>query len=173
MSAPLLAEFETPERLIEAARRIARAGHRPLDALTPFALPALAEVFPSERSHIRWAMLIAGSAMAAVAYSIQWFSAVVDYPLDVGGRALNSWPVFLLVPFEVALLAAAVAGFATLLRESGLPRLHDAVFAVRDVERASQDRFFLLAQPKEAAEPNELRHSLEQLGAVSVSTVPP
>ena len=53
-------------------------------------------------------MLVAGLTMAAFAYGLQWYSSVVNYPLDVGGRPLNSWPVFMLVPFEVGVLAAVI-----------------------------------------------------------------
>jgi hypothetical protein len=75
-------------------------------------------------SPIRWPMLIAALSVAAVAYALEFWSAVYAYPIDSGGRPLNSWPIFLLVPFEVAVLAAAVAGFAALLFLCGLPCLH-------------------------------------------------
>jgi hypothetical protein len=173
MNAPLLAEFETAEKTVDAARRVVHAGHRPLDAFTPFSVAELSELIPRDRCRIRPLMLIMGLGTAAFAYWLQWYSAVFDYPLDVGGRALNSWPVFLLVPFEVAMLAAALAGFVTFLWECGLPRLYDSIFAVRGFERATQDRFFLLVQAQASAEPNALRHCLESLGAVSVTAVPP
>jgi hypothetical protein len=104
---------------------------------------------------------------------MQWYSAVVDYPLNVGGRPLDSWPVFLLVPFEVGMLLAALSGFVAFLWSCGLPRLHDPLFALPSFERATQDRFFLLAEaaPKRAA--GGLRRAFEQSGAAAVTTVPP
>ena len=62
---------------------------------------------------------------------LEFWSAVYAYPIDSGGRPLNSWPIFLLVPFEVGVLAAAVAGFAALLVLCGLPRLHHPVVRLR------------------------------------------
>ena len=56
---------------------------------------------------------------------------------------MNSWPVFLLVPFEIGILAAGIAGFVALLWSCGLPRLHHPLFAYPGIERASQDRFFI------------------------------
>ena len=73
-------------------------------------------------------MPIAALALAAAAYALEFWSAVYAYPIDSGGRPLNSWPIFLLVPFEVGVLAAAVAGFAALLVLCGLPRLHHPLF---------------------------------------------
>jgi hypothetical protein len=104
---------------------------------------------------------------------MQWYSAVVDYPINVGGRALHSWPVFLLVPFEVGMLAAALAGFIAFLMGCGLPRLHHAVFNVAGIERASQEHFFLLAEQATSKPPNDLRHLLEGAGALAVTEVRP
>ena len=68
---------------------------------------------------------------------------MIDYPYNSGGRPFDAWPAFMLVPFATGILLAAIAGFATFLIECGLPRLHDALFAVEGFERASQDRFML------------------------------
>ena len=83
--------------------------------------------------------------VAVLAFGLQWYSAVIDYPLNSGGRPLNSWQVFLLVPFEVGVFAAALCGVVALLWSCGLPRLHHPLFEVPGFERATQDRFFLLA----------------------------
>lgn len=143
MTRVLLAEFADPQALTEAARAAVDAGVRPLDAFTPFPVSGLDELLATQRSWIRPAMAVGGFGIAALAYFIQWYSSVFDYPINSGGRPLHSWPVFLLVPFEVGVLGAAVAGFLALLWQTGLPRLHDPVFAVPALERASQDRFFL------------------------------
>jgi len=95
VNGPLLAEFGDPDALLRAARLVRRDGHRAIDALTPFPLAEIDEVLDVEPSRIRSAMLIAGFGMAAFAYGLQWYSAAIDYPINVGGRPLNSWPVFL------------------------------------------------------------------------------
>ncbi|GJE26660.1 DUF3341 domain-containing protein [Methylobacterium organophilum] len=171
MSRPLLAVFETPEALVQALR-VARAdGHRALDAFTPFPVPALTEAFAPPRNPVRPVMAIAGFGAAAAMYALQWYSSVIAYPLNSGGRPLHSWPVFLLVPFEVGVLAAAFAGFVAMLWTCGLPRLHHPLFALPQFERASQDRFLLLVAPRGEAAP--LRQRLEQAGATLVSEMPP
>lgn len=166
-SAPLLAEFETPDALVRALRLVRGDGHRPLDAYTPFPLEELSGALPPARNPVRFVMAVAGFGAAAAMYGLQWYSAVVDYPLNSGGRPLHSWPVFTLVPFEFGVLAAAVAGFAAMLWACGLPRLNHPVHDMPQFERASQDRFLLLVAPK--AEPAALRLRLEEAGAVLVS----
>jgi hypothetical protein len=143
MTRLLLAQFSDRARFLAASRRLHDAGHRLLDAFTPFPVEGILELLPRRRSHVRVVMFVAGIGMAAIAYGLEYFSAVIDYPYNSGGRPLDAWPAFMLVPFATGILAAAVAGFATLLVETGLPRLHDPLFAVDGFERASQDRFIL------------------------------
>ena len=58
-------------------------------------------------------MFIAGMLMAALAYGTEYYSAVIGYPYNSGGRPLDAWPAFMLVPFAIGILAAAIAGFIT------------------------------------------------------------
>jgi hypothetical protein len=172
MTGPLLAEFHDPETLRDALGQVKKGGHRALDAFSPYPVEGLDEDLGDHPSRIRYAMLGGGLAMATGAFALQWFSAAVDYPINSGGRPLNSWQVFWLVPFEVGVFAAALCGVLALLWSCGLPRLHHPLFEIPGFERATQDRFFLLA----AAETDDeaalaLRHVLESAGALVVTEV--
>jgi len=170
MTRQYIAEFGAPEQLLGAARQLRRDDHILLDAFTPFPVAELDDILALKPSNIRWTMLASGVFMAALAYWLQWYSAVVDYPLNVGGRPLHSWPVFLLAPFEVGILTAVVSGFVALLWNCALPRLHHPVFEIAGFERASQNRFFLLAAEADEDQ-GSLRQALERAGALSVSEV--
>ncbi len=146
MTAWLLAEFADQERVVDAARRAPAAHLQPVDAFTPYPVEALDELIALRPNHVRLVMFVAGMAMAALAYGTEYYSAVIDYPYNSGGRPLDAWPAFMLVPFATGILAAAVAGFATFLITCGLPRLHHSLFAVEGFARASQDRFILAVE---------------------------
>ena len=168
----LLAEFDGPDPLRRGLDALGGGGHRALDAFTPFPLDDVGEALATgSGSPIRPAMLVAGLAVAALAFAVQVYSAAWAYPLNSGGRPLNSWPVFLLVPVEVGILAAGLAGIVAFMMVCGLPRLHHPLFAVPGFERATQDRFFLLAEPSSAEALSELRHLLEGNGALVVTEV--
>jgi len=143
MPSLLLAEFADSRRFVEAARRARSADYRLIDAYTPFPVEGLHGLLGQRRSYIRIAMFVGGIAMAACAYGLEYFSAVVNYPYNSGGRPLDAWPAFMLVPFATGILMAALAGLTTFLVECGLPRLHHPLFAVEGFERATQDRFVL------------------------------
>lgn len=172
MSGLLLAEFRDPETLVAAARRARQAGLRGLDAHTPFSVPELAEALALPRPRLRPVMLGTGLAAAALVYALCWYSAVIGYPLNLGGRPLNSWPTFLVLSFEGGVLAASVAGFLGFFLGTGLPRLHHPVFAARGFARASQDGFFL-AVDEPGLEPARLAALLDGLGPLSVRAVEP
>lgn len=173
MTALLLAEFSNERRFVDAARRV-RGRYRLVDAYTPFPVEDVFELLEHRRSHIRVAMFIGGVAMAALSYGTEYYSAVIDYPYNSGGRPFDAWPAFMLVPFATGILVAAIAGFATFLVETGLPRLHDPLFAVDSFERASQDRFVLALERPEADDERRLMiEGLRDGGAVAIREVAP
>ncbi|CCD98330.1 DUF3341 domain-containing protein [Bradyrhizobium sp. STM 3809] len=169
MTERLLAEFRD-DRALQAGLQLVRgAGHSALEAFTPYPIEGLAEQLAQDRSMIRPVMLIGGAGTAAFALLLQWYSAVMNYPIVSGGRPLNSWQVFLLVPFEVGVFAAALAGVIAFFHSCGLPRLHDSLFAVPGFERATQDRYFLLVAAEDTS--TDLRAMLRDAGALGVTEV--
>ncbi len=174
MSRNFAAEFETEKGLVSAARKLHHEGYVLLDAFTPVWVEQLDEILSLRTSLIRPIMLVTGLATACLAFGVQWYSSVISYPLNLGGRPLNSWPVFLLVPFEVGVLAAVLAGLIVFLLRCGLPALHDPIFDIVGFERASQDRFFLLVGSKSSqGSEQELRDALRDAMALRVLEVWP
>ncbi|HZL32030.1 MAG TPA: DUF3341 domain-containing protein [Pseudolabrys sp.] len=172
MTHVVIAQFSEADALLEAARESQREGTNVLDAFTPFPVEGMAELLGATSTRLRVVMAIGGFSMAAVAFGLQYYSAVIDYPINSGGRPLNSWPTFMLVPFATGILAAAIFGFIALLSETGLPRLHHALFEIPDFERASQDRFLLaLEAPEAKKEIAALRQRLIEAGAIEVMEV--
>jgi hypothetical protein len=138
----LLAEFSGPDALVEAARR-SRAEYRDVDAYAPYSVDGLPEALGFTRDRIPLAGLLGGIAGGVGAYLLQWYTAVVDYPIDAGGRPLHSWPAFIPATFELAVLGAALAVFFALWALNGLPRLNHPMFDAPDFDLASRNRFFL------------------------------
>jgi len=168
----IVAEFGSPDALVRAARAARDQGFALADALTPCPVEEIEDTLELSASPIRWPMLVAAIAVAAFAYGLEFWSAVYAYPIDSGGRPLNSWPVFLLVPFEVGVLAAAVAGFVALLLLCGLPRLNHPAFDCGAVGRATDDRYLLLIEaPGEEGDGQRLRALLLEARALSLAEV--
>ena len=168
----LMAEFENPDALLSATRRAFEAGFRRMDAYTPFPIEGLAEALGSHRTHVPLVILIGGLIGCLGGFYLQYWVHVIDYPLIIGGRPLNSWPAFVPVTFELTILIAALFGFFGLLIMNGLPMPYHPVFNVERFQLASRDRFFLcieVGDPK--FDPDGTRRFLESLGSLGVYQV--
>ncbi len=139
----LLAEFETAAQLLEAVRRLRTEGYKDMEAYSPFPLEGLNEALGPTRNRVPMLMLLGGLAAAIGSYFIQYYAAVIDYPINSGGRPYHSWPAFIPAVVELAILGAVLAGVAGMLVFNGLPGFHHPLFDDPGFEGASQDRFFV------------------------------
>jgi hypothetical protein len=168
----LLAEFASPETLVCAGKAARKADFEIIDAFTPFPVPEMADILPPDGRGIRFIMLAGGILIAGACYLLEWWTAVIAYPFNAGGRALHSWPVFFLVPFEFGVLGAAVCGLAVLFFRTGLPKLHDALFESDLIGRANADGFLLAVSRPEAQDRRDAaRALLVEMGAAAVREV--
>ena len=172
MTAIFLAEFENERRFIAALQRARGERCRVIETHTPYPVEEVSAMLGHPSSRIRPAMLAGGLLMAALAYGLEYYSAAVNYPYNSGGRPLNAWPTFMLVPFATGILVAAVCGFAAFLFETRLPKLSNPLFAVEGVARASQDHFLLVIEcPPEARDRIAATELLRGGGAISVREI--
>ena len=139
----LLAEFATAEALLRAAHRSTAAGYRRVEAYSPFEIDGLAEALNMRGDAVALVTLLGGLAGGLGGYFMQWYAAVIAYPIDVGGRPLHSWPSFIPVTFELSVLGAALAAFVAMLVSNGLPRLHHPLFGAPQFDLATRNRFFI------------------------------
>ncbi|MDY0747713.1 DUF3341 domain-containing protein [Paucibacter sp. R3-3] len=158
-----LAEFDSPEGLLDAARTAQARGYAP-QAFSPFPVEGLDEALGLQRSPIA-ACTFAGALLGGCGgYAMQYFAAVVDRPLNIGGRPLHSWPMFVPVSFELAVLGGALAAVMAFLWTSRLPRLRQPIFDAPHFGLATRDRFFLLLPAEDPAfEPESAAQWLDQL----------
>jgi hypothetical protein len=139
----LLAEFDDPTALVSAARRTHDAGYRRVEAYTPFPVEELTEALHLRPTRLPWVVLIGGLVGCVGAYFMQDYASAVDYPINIGGRPLHSWPAFVPITFELTVLVAALAAVLGMLALNRLPMPHHPLFHVPEFARATRDRFFL------------------------------
>lgn len=147
----IMAEFSDPESLVAASRAARRAGYCQMDAYTPFPVEGLPEALGFARSRIPRFAMIGALVGGGGAYFMQWYASVQSYPINIGGRPLHSWPSFVPITFELAVLGAAVFMIVGMILCNRFPRLHHPVFDVPGFDRASTDKFFLVIERRDPA----------------------
>jgi Protein of unknown function (DUF3341) len=169
----LMAEFDSTTALVEAARQTSSAGYKKIDAYSPFPVEELAEAIGFHKNGVPLVVLVGGILGGLSGYLMQYWISASAYPINVGGKPLNSWPAFIVVTFEMTILFAGIAAVFGMLALNGLPMPYHPVFNVERFAFASKDRFFLIIFSSDAKyEPAETRRFLESLHPRSLSEVP-
>lgn len=139
----LLAEFGGEEELAHAAHRMRALGYRSVEAFMPYPSEEVMEALDLPRSRLPILVLIGAVLGGSLGYLIMWWTNVIDYPLDVGGRAPHPWPAFIPITFETSVLFGGVAAFLGFFLLCRLPRLWHPLFEIPGFDRVTSDGFFL------------------------------
>lgn len=145
----LMAEFEDPTALVDAARAAREAGFTQLDAYSPFPIEALSEALDLHDRKLPAVVLGGGIVGGLAGYALCYWCSVIDYPLNVGGKPFHSAPAFIVPTFETTILFAAFAAVLGMLALNGLPMPYHPVFNAPRFALASRDRFFLCIEAKD------------------------
>lgn len=165
------AEFDDPDVLVEACHKAYEAGYRDMDAYTPYPIHGLAESIGYQKS-ILAPIVLAGGLLGALAGFLLQYLTTLDYPHNVGGRPLFSWPSFIPITFEVGVLSAALCALVGMLVINGLPQPYHPIFNAKNFEYASRDRYFLCIEATDKQfDADGTAEFLRGLGATDVSEV--
>jgi hypothetical protein len=169
----ILGMFGTADAVKNAAAHLRQSGFRSFESYTPYPIDGLGELIHPGPKPFFPLLIFAGAVFgAAFGYLIQYWDEALSYPINVGGRPLNSWPAFIVSAFEFMLLIAVAAGFFGFLAASRLPKLYHPIFEAQNFDRASRDRFLICI---EASDPRfdaaSIRAVFEQLGAERIEEV--
>jgi len=167
-----LAEFADAHDLLDAVQRARAQGYGVMEAYTPMPIEEVAHAL-GYKNRLPLVVLCGGLFGALAGFGMQYWVSAVDYPLDIGGRPLNSWPSFVVVTFEMTILCASLAAVLGMLALNGLPQPYHPVFHVPLFELASRNRFFLMILARDPRfEMGATKSFLESLRSLTVAEVP-
>ena len=169
----VIAEFNDPQALLDAANAVREKGYTATDAFSPFPIHGLAEAVGFHKSRLSAIVLSMGLIGGLGGFFMCWYANVIAYPLNIGGKPYNSWPAWIPIAFECAILLAAFGAVFGMLALNGLPMPYHPVFNVRRFDSASRDKFFLVIQTRDPKfRLDEVRELLRSLGPREVTDVP-
>jgi hypothetical protein len=168
----VLAEFDTPEKMVAAASKLRTSGRSGLDAFSPYPVHGIESALGLRRSKVPIVALVAGVCGAAGGYILQWWCNAVDFPLNVANRPPHAWPTNIPVTFESGVLVCVLTiFFGSIFYFFGLPRTYHPVFEVEEFRSASLDAFWISADLSDDEDPAPLEDRMRELGARLVRTV--
>lgn len=169
----IMAEFDTPTQLVDAANRVREAGYKKTDAFSPFPLHEIDEALGIKRSILPYMIFASGVTGLLGGLGLVYFVHVIDYPIIVGGRPHFSLPAFIPPMYELTILFAAAMAVFGMLFLNGLPAPYHPVFNVPRFALATREKFFLVIEAKDELYDYEAtRAFMEGLGGQEVFDVP-
>jgi ActD protein len=169
----VMAEFESAQACVDAARRAAAEGFTRFEAYTPVPVEELNTIIHVRRTKLPMATLIGGLTGMAAGFALQYWAAVLEYPMNIGGRPFASWPSFVVPSYELTILFSALTATLFMIIANGLPQPYHPVFNVPRFSMASSDKFFLVIEAEDPRfEATGTSQFLQTLGARGVYDVP-
>src|SRR5262245_47819589 len=170
----LMAEFDNPTALVEAATRARLDGYRDMDAYSPIPIEELNEALGLRRTRLPRLVLLGGILGGIAGFALEAWTQAIAYPMNIGGRPYISWPQFIPVTFETTVMGSAFTAFFAMWALNKLPMPYHPVFNVTAFDRASTDRFFLCIEATDSRfDRVGTRRFLESLHPIGVSDVEP
>jgi hypothetical protein len=170
-----MAEFETADALVSAARRAYAEGYRKMDAYSPFPIEALDEAIGIPHTILPWLVFFGGLFGGMAGYGLEYWVSAVNYPQIIGGKPFHSWPNFIPVWFETTVLGAALTAVIGMLGLNGLPQPYHPVFNIEAFrDHGQKDKFYLVVESTDRKfKTDEVKRFMSGLhGATNVWEVP-
>ena len=142
------AEFATPEGLLVAARVIRERGFGVVDTFSPLPIPGMDDALALRPPVLGWIALATVLSAGLLCFGIITFATVADYPFNIGGRPLWSWPYYVIPSFAFAMAGGGVVLFVAMLFLDRLPRINHPVFNIDGIEGVTQDRLFIAVEAR-------------------------
>jgi mono/diheme cytochrome c family protein len=168
----VLAEYDTPAQILEAARKVRDAGFSQWDTFTPFPVHGMDGAMGIKMTVLPWIVLAAGLTGLATAITMQWWMNAWDYPWIVSGKPIWSVPANVPIMFELTVLFSAITTLVGMLLLNGLPHPSHPLDLVKRFARVSDDKFFLLIQASDPKfDESEVRELIDATHPVAVESV--
>lgn len=168
----IMAEFATETALQHAVVRLQALGYVGIEIYSPYPVEGATGLLGQRRPLLTWIVFWFGMTGVVLAFLTQWYTNQLNYPINVGGRPLFSFPAWVPIIFEMGVLAAGFTAFLGLFVATGLPRLWYPIFEVPGFESATVDGFWLSIDRRDPRfDPVGTRFDLEGLEPLRVRVV--
>ncbi|MCX6624424.1 MAG: DUF3341 domain-containing protein [Acidobacteria bacterium] len=168
----VVAEFDSPAKLLHAVKTVRERGYDQLEAYTPFPIHGIDRAMGEKRSNLGFVVLVTGAIGALAAIGLQWWTGAVDYPLVIAGKPLFAFEFAVPIIFELTVLFAAFGAVFGMFAFNKLPRLYHPIFRYSRWNGATNDRFLLAVEKSGPSFPaGQIEALLQSAGASHTEVV--
>ncbi len=145
----VLAEYDTPGELLEAARKVRDAGYSEFDCYTPFPVHGMDEAMGIKRTILPLIVFGGGAIGLLGGIFLQWWMNAYNWPWNIGGKPAWSIPANVPIAFEGTILFSVFASFFGMWILNKLPQMWHPFFRSDRFARVTDDAFVLGIEAKD------------------------
>lgn len=159
----LMGVFADDEPLVGAFRKLQEEKVEIADVFTPFPVHHILE-HHGRKSRIITVSWFFGFFAAVAVLAFLYYTAVVDWPLNYGGKPSSAFPSFLVITIVLTIFSVTILSLFTFsVRAKLWPNVDKPIFH----EGATDDKFVILFE-KEKIDESRVKQLLNDLGAVEI-----
>ena len=168
----ILAEYDTPGELTEAARRVRDAGYTDFDCYSPFPVHGIDPAMGIKRTMLPLVIFAGGTVGALSGLALQWYCNTYSWGWNISGKPTWSIPANIPIAYELAILLAVFCSFFGMWMANKLPQVWHPLFRVERFGRVTDDSFFLGIEAKDRRfDAEKTKKLLEDAGAIAIENV--
>ncbi len=168
----IIAEFESPSALLEAAAKVRSEGYRKFDCHSPFPIHGMDKAMGLGRSMLGFLVGIAAFSGLGFMTWLTWYTSTVDYPLVISGKPYFSYQAYVPVVFAVTILFAALTATLGMFHLNRLPMLFHPLFNSEHFKKVTDNGFFVSIEAHDKRfDETRTRSFLESIGGSHVEVI--
>ncbi len=170
----VLGLFRDADHLLAAIPEVKASGFTRLEAFTPYPVHGLDEALDLPKSKLGVLVFLMGTLACISAFTFEWWTSTVSYPLRTAGKAMNGWPGWVLVMVEATILISTfTAAFGMLFVFNKLPFFGNPILDTEALPAITRDRFALVLMPvRGRLDVEAAKAVLRAMGGEAIEVIP-
>jgi hypothetical protein len=157
--------FLDEDTVVAAARKVRESGFTKFDAISPYPIHAMEEACGIKRSAIPYVTFATGVIGLLSGLALTYYTSVVDWAVNVGGKPMFSLPAFIPIIFELTILFAALSSVGAFFYFCGMPRINAPTI---DKDLTCHKFAIFIPENESGYNSERVEKMLTELGAVEI-----
>jgi len=168
----VLAEYDTPGELVEAARKVRDAGYTEFDCYSPFPVHGIDEAMGIKRTILPVLVFGGGATGTLGGLLLQWWCNAYNWPWNISGKPVWSIPANVPIAFETTILLSVFTSFFGMWILNKLPQVWHPFFRNERFNQVTDDAFLLGIEARDRRfDADATPALLKEAGALKVDSV--